>query len=373
VDFAPEIVEPPDYAVGGLCRVLAEIAADHPEMWLHVFLDLLDKAKLADPSEPLAFSLRAALVSAPNEEIRDAAEAELRDFEAMLRNELKRGTRPQPEPRGDPEILIVVPKEVERRACAAVFECEGVEPRPFDTHVHYRRFPLALDGHPDGRMVITLVCLHEAGNLRTVNVVRDYVAAFGRPHLAVLCGMAMGTNPEKTKLGDIVIAQDVFDTGPRRVTPAGTQTRFRPYGVRSPLREALLEYADSGKPEILAELDHRRAAIEKAVGIPKPATKNGYCPAIRSGVILAGDTLVEDSEQAKELALHDQAYALEMEGAGFAATFSHLNSDWMVVRGLADFGEADRDKAWQGFATGAAASFVRSFLTKSWPATQGRH
>lgn len=64
--------------------------------------------------------------------------------------------------------------------------------------------------------------------------------------------------------------------------------------------------------------------------------------------------------------LHDRIYALEMEGAGFAATCHHVGIDWAVVRGVADRGEEQRSKAWQPVATAAAAGFVGSFLASAW-------
>ena len=52
----------------------------------------------------------------------------------------------------------------------------------------------------------------------------------------------------------------------------------------------------------------------------------------------------------------------EMEGAGFAAMCSEAGIEWLVVRGICDYGEPNRRKGWQFAASFAAAAFVRDGL-----------
>ena len=358
---APEVVEPPSLGVGAVSRILKAIARDHPDAWLLAFLDLVDKAREADPSEELVYVLHAALASAPPEE-RDAAAEEVRAFERRLRAELRGGTAAARAARSGPEVLVLTPKMVERRACAAVFDCEDAKPAMFDSHIRYRRFRLE---RAAGKTV-TLACLEDASNVLASNVVRDYVGAFGRPDLAVLCGMAMGTTPD-VGLGDVVVGRLVFDLGPRRVTLDKDKTRFEPYRVRERLRADLAEHRDTGADATIAAL---RAALPRmqASGLefPPDFDDQRWQPKVHTGVTLSGDELVEDESGPDRAQAHDRAYALEMEGAGFAATCDHVGCDWVVVRGVADRGESDRDKSWQAVATAAAASFVAAFLAESW-------
>jgi nucleoside phosphorylase len=230
--------------------------------------------------------------------------------------------------------------------------------------VRYQRFGL---GAPSLRAVtVTLVCMQEAGNLLAANVVRDYVGAFGRPDLAVLCGMAMGTTKDVTS-GDVVISKQVFDYGPRRVTLDEERSRFESYRVRATLLHDLRNHRNSHDDAVQATFRESVRRLDTAdVHVPSEVRAGTFTPRFHAGVILSGDELVEDESGAERARAHDRAYALEMEGAGFCATCDHLGSDWFVIRGVADHGEANRDKSWQAAATAAAASFVRTFLLSSW-------
>ncbi|HEU4461803.1 MAG TPA: hypothetical protein VFR75_04340 [Solirubrobacterales bacterium] len=368
-ELRPETVEPASFALGALCRTLHDMAAGNADAWLLVFLDLLDKASLCDPSEHVLSALHAALASAPDED-REPAAAELHRFEVRMREQLKVARPLRPEQRGEIEILLVVPKPLELEACEAVFECGDSKPQLFNSHLRFKRFPIQKNRDGRGRAFVTLVCMQEAGNLRATNVVHEYVATFDRPDLAILCGMAMGIDPEKTKVGDVVVAKTVHDCSPHRVTVDGSHSRFEQYPVPKPLFEDLLEHCHSGRATTGETLQEAIPRLEEVgLGLPADSGDEDFSPSARPGVTLAGEVLIEDGSGPTLSAIHDRAYAWEMEGAGFASACAHLGSDWMVVRGVADFGEPGRSKKWQGVATAAAASFVKTFLESSWHPT----
>ncbi len=354
----PEAAEPPALALGALAHALEDVPGD---AWLLMFLDLVDKAEQADPSDQLVSLLHAAVASAP------AADAEvarnvLRTFETGLRAELKGGQPLSTSNRQRPQVLVVVPKPLEHIAVQAVFECEDEEPRLFDSRIRYRYFP-----HPDKQgVMITLVCMQEEGNLLAANVVRDYVSAFGRPDLAVLCGMALGVREDKVPVGDVVVAREVWDTGPRRITHDLERTRLRAHQVPGPLRNDINDHCSGATAEILAAFDAARERVGEMLFLPDVVKDRSFRPKFHPAVVLSADELIEDESGPKRAEVHDRAYAYEMEGAGFAAACDHLNSDWTVVRGVADHGAPYRNKDWQGTATLAAAAFVRTFLAHSW-------
>jgi nucleoside phosphorylase len=265
-------------------------------------------------------------------------------------------------------VLLIVPKPLERKACAAVFDAEGVEAKPFDSHVRYRRFELH-ESTPS--TTITMVCIQEAGNLRAARVVRDYIMAFGRPDVAVLCGMAMGIT-DKVALGDVVVPRQVIDYQPRRVTPAGDQLRFETYRLRDTVANDVAETADTNAADV--EALFRETVARMAVHMPFPADvlppaddqRKPFVPRIRAGALLAGEELVEDGSGPERAQMHDRIYALDMEGAGFASECEAIRLDWLIVRGIADTGEPGREKTWQAAATVAAAAFVKTFLHSGW-------
>lgn len=367
----PENVEPPHLAVAAIARRLEEAREVDPHVWLLAFLDLLDKAAGCEPAEHLLATLEAAFASAPQgqSDVRNAAARDLRSFEARLRERLRAGASVPAGRQAGLEVLLVVPKSVERLATSVVFDCLGVQPEPFDSHVRYRRFLLGGAASPTW---VTLVCIQEAGNPAAAYVVQDFVQAFRRPDLAVLCGMAMGLDADKVNVGDVVVASTVLDFNPRRVTHEGDKTRFEPFKVKLQLHNDLLNHQDSGRKPTVELFRSALAGLSDAgVVVPDQARESSFAPSVKSGLIVAGDALVENASGATLSALHDRLYALEMEGAGFARECERLGSPWCVVRGVADHGEGDRGRAWQGVATAAAASFVKTFLCTSWLPTTG--
>jgi nucleoside phosphorylase len=80
-------------------------------------------------------------------------------------------------------------------------------------------------------------------------------------------------------------------------------------------------------------------------------------------VILAGGKLLEDGSLPRRAdEAHARIMAAEMDGAGFAAACEQQRRPWVVVRGIADYGEPDRRKHWQYPATFVAARYVRDAL-----------
>lgn len=357
--------EPAEFATGAIARSFRDVisSAKSREAWLLVFADLLDKIRQAEPRPELLYLLHAAVASAPNEEQRKAAKSEVTTFEAELRGRLKDGTSIRPLTREGLEVLIVVPKSVERKAIDAVFEIEDLAARALDSRVRYRRFEFP----GAASVMVTVVCAQEAGNLIASNIVRDYVSALGRPDLAVLCGMAMGLSDE-ISVGSVVIANQVFDYEPQRLSPDGGVSRFDAFRIKQTTDADARHTVDAQSDRILQRLVKARDRLVAAgvspgdLPVDRPATRMTF------GVTLSGDKLVENDERPSLASLHDRSYALEMEGAGFAVACHRLDCEWLVVRGIADHGEQDRDKTAQLSAALGAASFVRVLLETEWSA-----
>jgi nucleoside phosphorylase len=357
--------EPAEFATGAIARSFRDVisSAKSREAWLLVFADLLDKVRQAEPRPELLYLLHAAIASAPNEAQRKAAKSEVTTFEAELRGRLKDGTSIRPLTREGLEVLIIVPKSVERKALDAVFEIEAVSARPLDSRVRYRRFELT----GVASIMVTAVCAQEAGNLISSNIVRDYVSALGRPDLAVLCGMAMGLSGE-VPVGGVVIANQVFDYEPQRLAPDGGVSRFDSFRIKQTTDADARHTVDAQCDRIVQRHVKARDRLV-AAGVPAgDLPVDPHETKMKFGVTLSGDKLVEDNEGPSLVSLHDRSYALEMEGAGFAAACHRLDCEWLVVRGIADHGEQNRGKSAQLSAALGAASFVRVLLETEWSA-----
>lgn len=188
--------------------------------------------------------------------------------------------------------------------------------------------------------------------------------------LCVLLGMAAGRQGE-VHLGDVVCATEVIDYGRTVRRPSGPQPNPKPFKPdRNVARQLNYFNPERRGWHVLLEARHRLAMSFSDAGLaplPEVAPKD-FRPAYSTGVILAGDLMLEDDslDEWARLLHARKAKAAEMEGAGFATTCEDADVSWMVMRGIADFGGPERDKEWQLLATLSAAAALRVLLTEDY-------
>jgi nucleoside phosphorylase len=266
------------------------------------------------------------------------------------------------------DLMIVTPKSIEEEAVLAAFEIEKT--RKVQTSISRHT---GYVGEADGFSV--LICSpHADGNVRMSLFVREWLDDW-KPRLGALVGMAGGRDPD-VRPGDVVLATAIFDYQiVRRIaTPSGAvdKNRFVSHVVREDLTtnfSSLDEEAwqASVKESLIGPM--ARAPIDKRLS---SRAVRKWDPKMKPGIILAGSTLVEDGSISKIAdGIHDQAIAVEMEGAGFAAAMTSQHVPWLSLRGIADMGGhpdyitedgKSRTKEWQFAATFAAAHRFRAVM-----------
>ncbi|MFL6108101.1 MAG: hypothetical protein ACJ72L_14155 [Marmoricola sp.] len=272
------------------------------------------------------------------------------------------------------DLLIVTPKGEELRACMAVYGLEPGGKTRFGDDCDLWLWDT--NGLSVGLAIIGTEGTVEAAI--AVNRIHAHVTF----RTAILVGMAAGL-PGPVKKGDVVVANWVVAYEFVRVTKQRHVSRPRPYQADVPsvqkVTQLNAEFPDWGK-DISAEIrtGPNRPKIER--GEPERLDAK-WAPAVKPGVIMAGNRLLEDgSLKTLKEQLDDRALAAEMEGAGFAAACEALRVPWLVIRGIADYGDSDiksfddlnpadrRGKSWQFPSTYAAAAYVRDMvLTKHMP------
>ena len=181
---------------------------------------------------------------------------------------------------------------------------------------------------------------------------------------AILVGMAAGRRSE-VDLGDVVIAESVIAYEYMTLKP--DEVIYSPVVHTVPrkrIRQARTMHQVD--PHWSARLRSEIMSCSDFAGVPADSERqldeNWECE-VATGAVLAGARLVENgSIPFLSQQLSDRVKAVEMEGAGFAAMCTEFDVDWLVVRGIADFGEPERSKGWQFPAAYAAAAFVRDGL-----------
>jgi nucleoside phosphorylase/class 3 adenylate cyclase len=217
----------------------------------------------------------------------------------------------------------------------------------------------------------------------------------------IMCGIAGGIpNPERpgehVRLGDIVISNQkgvvqydfIKRSGGRKRTGVAEEVRASPRPPSAEMLEAvrLLEVEahrghfpwDVHLDEGLAGMkwqrpDHTDDRLADAgdpnrfLAHPEEPERRVGRPRIFLAPIASANTLLKDP--VKRDALRDQfgIRAVEMEGSGVAdATWTH-GVGYLVVRGICDYCDANKNDRWQKYAAMAAAAYVRALL-ESMPA-----
>ena len=88
-------------------------------------------------------------------------------------------------------------------------------------------------------------------------------------------------------------------------------------------------------------------------------TENEDNPAIHYGLIASANQLMKDALIRDKLAAEKAVLCFEMEAAGLMNNFPCL-----VIRGICDYSDSHKNKAWQGYAAMAAAVYAKDLLSR---------
>jgi len=148
------------------------------------------------------------------------------------------------------------------------------------------------------------------------------------PDVIVAVGICFGANSEKQNIGDILISRQVQCYELQRVG----DDKIIPRGDKMPASPLLISRFDAEK----VNWKHSK---------------------VHTGLILSGDKLVDNSKFKKKLLKQEpEAIGGEMEGAGILAASYRRKVDWVIVKGICDWGEA-KDSKDQALAAHNAVSY----------------
>lgn len=160
------------------------------------------------------------------------------------------------------------------------------------------------------------------------------------PRAAVMVGIAFGKDPEKQKVGDVLVSAQIISYEEQRV---GARVEFR-----GPIAEA------------------NRTLVDRFRNVVGWAFPRGDGTACRAEVvpILSGEKLVDDAAwKAALFAQFPQARGGEMEGRGLYAAATDASVAWILVKGICDWGDGTKHSADQPLAAAAAVDLMCAALS----------
>ncbi len=85
-------------------------------------------------------------------------------------------------------------------------------------------------------------------------------------------------------------------------------------------------------------------------------------PHVHLGVIGSASTLLKDAKYRDNVNRSHKTIAYEMEGAGAAIAAASYSKGYIIVRGICDYADMNKDDIWQRYASVAAASFAKALI-----------
>jgi nucleoside phosphorylase len=289
-------------------------------------------------------------------------------------------------------ILTALPEEF----TAMVSLIDGVEERMVagdPAEYVCGTIPSAQHGRPHP---VVLTLLTETGNNWAATAVTNMLRSFESIDQVLMVGIAAGVpapcEPHRhVRLGDVVVATwGIVDYDHVVDWPGGVSLR---QGFPQP--SALL--AQRVKRLAAAELQARRpwedelaVLLERLPSFvrPAPASDRLYLddqpvrhpdpaasghrpgvPKVHQGRIGSANRSLRNAARRDALAREYDLRAIEMEGSGIGSSAFASGRDWLVIRGISDYGDHRMGTLWRPYASAVAAAYTRALLRRCPPIT----
>ncbi|WP_182423901.1 hypothetical protein [Bacteroides fragilis] len=228
-----------------------------------------------------------------------------------------------------------------------------------------------------GRHCVVLACLTKYANnnasITTTNMVRSFPTIKDVIMLGIAAGVPRVDKKDlHVRLGDIVVSSGKgvmqFDLG---------TYKNGKYEIRdtSPSPSAMLlqsvNYLESEM--ILDKFNWEKYLLNtlnnNKINIPKKEPKKNFTHPhgskknnIHRGKIGASNSLLKDSAKRDEIARENGIIAFEMEGSGVAEATWNAGIGYLLVRGICDYADENKEDSWQEYAANVAAIYCTALL-----------
>lgn len=162
--------------------------------------------------------------------------------------------------------------------------------------------------------------------------------------LAILCGIAAGQK-KKVKLYDTVVSTSVVDYEMQRWNSLEEdEFRLEPYMVpQNRQKRTITGFAKQSPLEYV--IDPTSVNVDYGKYLVKANLPGKFN--VHIGLIASGSKLFADGSRfeiiSNRICIKKGVLAVEMEGSGFCPTCIEYEQDWIVIRGISDYGEIDKN------------------------------
>jgi formylglycine-generating enzyme required for sulfatase activity/nucleoside phosphorylase len=199
---------------------------------------------------------------------------------------------------------------------------------------------------------VVVVCFGGMGNVQSATTVTQLINDW-KPAAIILTGIMAGVNPSKQKLGDLIVAEQIVGYELAKVKNTGTTPRFETLRPTRMILDKVRHFQD----------DQWKMACLKLT-LPDGETRQ-LIPQVHFGVVASGDKVIADQTTVLELQRSwSSLMGVEMEGFGTANSVHQapFPVEILMVKGICDWADADKNDKWQAYAANVAAAYVVNFL-----------
>ncbi|KAJ5306243.1 hypothetical protein PENANT_c182G09225 [Penicillium antarcticum] len=240
-------------------------------------------------------------------------------------------------------------------------------------------------------LVISVLPMGEYGTNSAARVAEDMMHSFPNIRIGLMVGIGGGAPSQKhdIRLGDIAISIPRNSQGDQpptvlRAAVNGLEAQYESEGNQ--LNEAVYKILEK-KPrlrrkyqrlDLASDRLYRSQVVYPVDGdltctlscgedpsclVPRsPRTEEDDNPAIHYGLIASANQLMKDALIRDKLVAQKDVLCFEMEAAGLINHFPCL-----VIRGICDYADSHKNKAWQGYAAMVAAAYAKDLLYRIAP------
>src|SRR5437762_4038966 len=220
------------------------------------------------------------------------------------------------------DVLLVTATEIETQAVLHVFRAKfqcDYERHCIGTKTYYE-----LGTVNEARVFLVQSEMGVGGPGSSLLTVHEGIQALA-PSSVIMVGIAFGVDPDKQRIGDILVSRQLCGYELRR------------YGTD-----------DNGTPAIISRGDRVTASAKlldrfRSGSLDWPGRQGRWGKEVYFGTILSGETLVDNSDYRDQLrALEPEAIGGEMEGVGLYAAAYNAKVDWILVKGICDWADGNK-------------------------------
>ena len=194
---------------------------------------------------------------------------------------------------------------------------------------------------------VALLCIGSMGNVASAIATTSVIADLN-PSTIILTGIMAGVEKENERfLGDLIISDQIIGYEQVKTTDTGTEQRDEVLRPDNTLLEAA-----------------KNLDLKISPSITRPDNKDKL-PEIHWGPVASGEKVIADSQTIPALQNSwTKLIGIEMEsyGAALAAYKAQSRPRFLMVKGICDWANPDKNDKWQEYAADVAAMFVIKLL-----------